>query len=145
MHWYVHRVFKLQGCSSKPPKRAHNLTHAHTYTTNTHTQTRTHALSHRYMRMCTFWIHFLTALLCFVLLVWHWLLSVSASLFYRGWANRFCLPNCLTLMEGVPWIEKVELGLRVDQEANVTLSGTQMTFALRLQPTQSACEQGEHG
>eukprot|EP00667_Euglena_gracilis_P000926 EG_transcript_926 len=48
----------------------------------------------------------------------------------RPWSWRAL--NCLTLMEGVPWIEKVELGLRVDQEANVTLSGTQMTFALRL-------------
>eukprot|EP00668_Euglena_longa_P003709 GGOE01004352.1.p1 GENE.GGOE01004352.1~~GGOE01004352.1.p1 ORF type:complete len:1140 (-),score=324.51 GGOE01004352.1:530-3949(-) len=48
----------------------------------------------------------------------------------RPWSWRAL--NCLTLMEGVPWIEKVKLGLRVEKEANVTISGTQMTFALRL-------------
>ncbi len=33
----------------------------------------------------------------------------------RPWSWRAL--NCLTLMEGVPWIERVELGLRVEKEA----------------------------
>eukprot|EP00669_Euglena_mutabilis_P006069 TRINITY_DN1803_c0_g1_i1.p1 TRINITY_DN1803_c0_g1~~TRINITY_DN1803_c0_g1_i1.p1 ORF type:complete len:539 (+),score=179.29 TRINITY_DN1803_c0_g1_i1:114-1730(+) len=48
----------------------------------------------------------------------------------RPWSLRAY--NCLTLMEGVPWIERVEVGLRVEQDVHVTVCGTTMTFTLRL-------------